>query len=127
MTVGTALDMDRVLENAEQLAGDWAGQRAERQRRRHLDPADFERLREAGFLGACLPIEDGGLWVSHQESGWQVFEILRRLAHGDSSVALVAAMHPMVLSTGDWLGSPPAQEPYTEAWEAQCRRVFATA
>ena len=125
-TVGSTLDAARVLANIQALAAEWAGQRAERQRRRHLDPADFERLREAGYLQACLPIEEGGLWEGHQHSGVMTYELVRTLAHGDSSVALTAAMHPLVLATAFWLASPPAPEPFTQAWEAQKRQVFQT-
>lgn len=120
----TGLDAARVLANVQALAAEWAGQRAERQRRRHLDPADFERLGEAGYVRACLPVEEGGLWESHQRSDVQTCELLRTLAHGDSSVALTAAMHPLVLTTAFWLGGPPAPEPFTAAWEAQRRQVF---
>src|ERR1700752_968302 len=125
-TTDSTLDAARVLANIQALAAEWAGQRAERQRRRHLDPADFERLREAGYLQACLPLEEGGLWESHQRSGVMTYDLVRILAHGDSSVALTATMHPLVLMTGFWLGSPPAPEPFTEAWEAQKRQVFQT-
>jgi alkylation response protein AidB-like acyl-CoA dehydrogenase len=121
------LDGARVLTNVQALAAEWAGQRAERQRRRHLDPADFERLREAGFQLACLPIEYGGLWESHQRSSRPLYELARTLAHGDSSVALTAVMHPLVLASAHWLGSPPAPPPYTEAWEEQQRFIFRTA
>ena len=82
----TMLDAARVLTNIQALSAEWAGQRAERQRRRHLDPADFERLREAGFICACLPVEEGGLWESHERSGIQTCELLRTLAHGDSGL-----------------------------------------
>lgn len=123
-TTDATLDAARVLTNIQALAAEWAGERAERQRRRHLDPADFERLREAGYIHASLPVEEGGLWESHQRSGVMTCELLRTLAHGDASVALAAAMHPLVLATAFWLGSPPAPEPHAEAWEAQKRQVF---
>src|SRR5262245_53349176 len=101
----TAADAARVLANVQALAAEWAGQRTERQRRRHLDSADFERLREAGFLRACLPIEYGGLWESHRQSDRLIYESVRTLAHGDSSAALTAAMHPLVLASAHWLGN----------------------
>jgi alkylation response protein AidB-like acyl-CoA dehydrogenase len=75
----TSPDAASVLRNVEAIAADCAGQRAERQRRRHLDPADFERLREAGFLQACLPAEHGGLWESHRSSDRLVYESVRTL------------------------------------------------
>jgi alkylation response protein AidB-like acyl-CoA dehydrogenase len=122
----TSLDSRQVTHNITEIVADWAGQRSERQRRRGLDRADFDRLREAGYPLACLPTEYGGLWERHDRSSRLVFDLLRVLAHGDSSVALVAAMHPGVLAAGGWLGSPSAPAPWSEAWEAQRSWVFQT-
>ena len=44
-------------------------------------------------------------------------EILRALAAGDSSVALVSAMHPAVLSF--WLATSVAPAPYTDGWTGE--------
>lgn len=121
------LDATRILKNMETIAAEWAGQRAERQRRRHLEPSDFERLREAGFLRACLPTEYGGLWESHSRSDRLMYESVRTLAHGDASVALAAVMHPLVLASAYWLGNPAAPPPYTEAWAEQRRWIFEAA
>ncbi|MPZ50794.1 MAG: hypothetical protein GEU75_16095 [Dehalococcoidia bacterium] len=44
-------------------------------------------------------------------------EILRTLAKGDPSVALVSSMHPAVLSF--WLCQDQVPEPFTEAWKSQ--------
>src|SRR3712207_5119792 len=79
------------------IAGKFAWQRADGQRRGELDPADFERLRAAGFTSTGVPEEMGGLWRSRQHSLGPVCELLRILAHGDPSVALVASMHVPVL------------------------------
>ncbi len=119
------MDADSVLRNITDVAADFAAQRAERQQRRALDPADFERLREAGFLLTAVPVDQGGMWESVQRSARPVCEILRTLARVDSSVALVCAMHPSVL--GFWLASPEAPSPFRDAWEAQRRRFFETA
>jgi alkylation response protein AidB-like acyl-CoA dehydrogenase len=35
-------------------------------------------------------------------------------------------MHPLVLASAHWLGSPPAPPPYSEAWEEQRSRIFQT-
>jgi hypothetical protein len=51
-------------------------------------------------------------------------ELLRTLAHGDSSVALVCAMHPTVLSF--WLTNPQVPDPFQAAWESQRRHIFQT-
>jgi len=106
------------------IATDFARHRRERQARRELDPADFARLAEAGFLLSGVPAEQGGLWVSTPGSTRLVCELLRTLAHGDSSVALVCAMHPVVL--GFWLATPAAPEPFAATWDEQRRVVFQT-
>lgn len=113
-----------VLAAVQLIATDFARQRRERQARRTLDPADFARLAEAGFLLSGVPAEHGGLWESTTGSTRLVCELLRTLARGDSSVALVCAMHPIVL--GLWLVAPAAPEPFAAAWDAQRRAVFQT-
>ena len=116
-----------VLERIRDISSDFARHRHERQRRRHLDPADFQRLHEAGYLRTGVPAEYGGLIESIPQSTRTVAEMLRILAHGDSSVALVAAMHPAVLYSAEWLITPDAPEPYTKAWARQREFVFQSA
>ena len=112
----TRISAQTVLDGVRALAAEFAQQRNERQRRRALDPADFDRLREAGFLLCAVPVEHGGLWEGASRSTRLVCELLRTLAHGDSSVALVAAMHPAVLATAGWLVPPDrAPEPFRGA------------
>ena len=48
--------------------------------------------------------------------------MLRILAHGDSSVALVCAMHPVVLNF--WMATAQAPPPFDQAWEEQRRLIF---
>lgn len=132
MAVQAAVDheaptMDIIRQNVRSLAAQFAQQRQVRQRRRELDPADFEQLAAAGFLRACLPVEHGGAWESVAGSLRPVCELLRELAHGDASVALVSAMHPAVLATGGWLVHTQAAPPFEGEWEAQRRWVFETA
>ena len=104
------------------IASEWRSNRPERQTRRGLDPADFERLAESGFLQVAVPNESGGLWRSVAETTRPICTALRTLAAADPSVALVASMHPAVL--GFWLARPDqAQSDWTEQREA----VFATA
>ena len=112
----------RILANVAELAGEFARQRPERQRRRGLDPADFERIRQTGYLLTCVPEADGGTWQSVGQSLRPVCEMLRTLAQGDSSVALVSAMHPSVL--GNWLCPSPVPADRQAAWQAQCDEVF---
>lgn len=108
---------DRVTE----IAAGFADQRAERQRRRELDPADFERLREAGFLLVGVPEALGGLWASAARSTRPICELLRTLAQGDPSAALVASMHPAVLA--HWVATPAPPREFETDWRAQQRRV----
>jgi alkylation response protein AidB-like acyl-CoA dehydrogenase len=111
-----------VLAAVQVIAAEFAQQRRERQVRRALDPADFARLADAGFLLSGVPAEQGGLWESGMGSTRLVCELLRTLARGDSSVALVCAMHPVVL--GFWLVTPAAPEPFAAAWDRQRRAIF---
>ncbi len=115
-----------VQARVDNVAAGFAAQRAERQKRRELDPADFAALAETGLLTASLPVAFGGLWQDGAHSGRALAELYRTLAHGDSSVALVASMHPTVLMVGQWLLVDPAPTPYAEAWQAQREWVFGT-
>ena len=99
-----------------------AGNRQERQGRRGLDPVDFERLAAAGFLRIAVPEEMGGLWRGVAETTRPICEVLRMLAAADPSVALVASMHPAVVSF--WLTRPDETQP---KWTEQRQAVFATA
>ncbi len=114
-----------ILGNVRAIAADFAAERGARQQRRALDPADFARLREAGILLTGVPVAQGGVWESVARSTRPVCEVLRALAHGDSSVALVCAMHPAVL--GFWLATPEVPAPDQAAWDAQRREVCQTA
>jgi alkylation response protein AidB-like acyl-CoA dehydrogenase len=104
------------------IAEKWRDQRSERQQRRHLDPADFDALVQAGFLMTVVPVDQGGLWESLEASTRPVCALLRILGAADPSVALVLAMHPAVV--GYWLASDDANQ---ADWEAQRRAVFASA
>jgi alkylation response protein AidB-like acyl-CoA dehydrogenase len=113
---------DDILGAAAALAESWRGERRDRFDRRHLDPDDFAALSDAGFLGLAVPVDQGGVWASAATSTRLPCEVLRTLASGDPSPALVAAMHPAVLAF--WLGNPDTSQP---DWEDQRRAVFATA
>jgi alkylation response protein AidB-like acyl-CoA dehydrogenase len=119
-----AADGDSVFKRVEALSAEWSAQRQERQRRRELDPADFDRLSEAGFLLTGVPAEQGGIWRDASRSVRPVCELLRVLARADSSVALVSAMHPTVLAF--WLATPSVPETYLPAWDEQRRHIFST-
>lgn len=119
------MEVQTVLTNVQAIAADFAAERAERQQRRSLNVADFDRLAGAGFLLSGVPKDMGGIWESVQTSTRPVCEMLRSLAGGDSSVALVASMHPAVLVF--WLASPTAEPAHQAAWSAQRELVFRTA
>lgn len=114
-----------VLANIKEVSAGFAAQRAERQRRRSLDMADFDLLADAGFHLTGAPPDMGGLNAGVAEFTRPLCDMLRVLARGDSSVALVASMHPAVI--GGWLEVPSAPQPYAAAWEKQRRFVFETA
>lgn len=118
------MDARTILENVQALAARFATERRERQQRRALVAADFVQLREAGFLLTGVPVEHGGIWESVRHSTRPLCEILRTLAHGDPSVALVCAMHPGVLAV--WLATSQVPPPFQAAWEAQRRYIFQT-
>lgn len=115
---------DQVIENLRGIAAGFAAERDERLRRTHLDRADFDLIAQAGFLATGLPVAQGGLWVDLRRSTRAYSEMIRTLAMGDPSVALVCAMHPSVLSL--WLAetNPPADR--MQAWREQCGWIFAT-
>lgn len=120
-TRNRAPNPDDVRTAVASVARDWATERHDRQRRRSLDPADFARLADTGYLRLGVPTELGGAFVSAEASTGQVARILRELATGDASVALVASMHPSVAYVGGWLADPHAPPEHAEAWDAQRR------
>jgi alkylation response protein AidB-like acyl-CoA dehydrogenase len=105
------------------IAHTFAADRPARQLRRHLERADFDQLREAGLPLVALPVDAGGLWQSVAESTRPICQTLRTLARGDSSVALVCAMHPAVLSY--WL-TAPAELAERSLWRHQCQDIFSS-
>ncbi|MGE0060174.1 MAG: acyl-CoA dehydrogenase family protein [Dehalococcoidia bacterium] len=111
--------MNTVQSNVESVAREFATQRSMRQARRAIDRADFEKLAAAGFTAIGAPVSAGGLWVDMKASTRDASNLVRAVAHGDPSVALVSAMHPAVLSF--WLCPGDAPEQHREAWAAQCR------
>jgi alkylation response protein AidB-like acyl-CoA dehydrogenase len=111
------VDVEQVTTNVRGIAEGFAADRAERQRRRELDRADFDALAEAGYLLTGVPAEQGGLFASVAESTRGISGILRALAQGDPSVALVSSMHPAVQSF--WHATPSVEGAEGEAWAAQ--------
>lgn len=107
-----------------EIARRFAADRHARQRRSELDAADFAELADAGFLMTGVSRRHGGLFESIAASTRPVADMLRVLAGGDSSVALVCAMHPAVLSF--WLVNDDAPEDQRIAWDRQRDEVAAT-
>jgi alkylation response protein AidB-like acyl-CoA dehydrogenase len=105
------------MENVRSVSAQFAQERRERQTRRELVMADFDQLKEAGLHLSGVLTDHGGMWESVSQSTRSICELLRVLAHGDSSVALVCAMHPSVLSF--WFATPQVPPPLQTAWEAQ--------
>ena len=119
------MDAQAVLSRVTEVSQSFASDRRNRQLRRNLDRADFDRLTEAGFLLTGVPEAMGGLWSDIRHSTRPIAEILRALALGDPSVALVSAMHPAVIAF--LLSQPEAPEPYSQAWSEQKRFVAKSA
>ena len=118
MTVSEAA----LVKGVQSIVEDWKLQRPERQARTHLERADFDAIREAGFLDAVVPDDMGGMWHDAASSARVVCDVLRLLATADPAVALVSAMHPAVVAF--WLLNPDPSQP---EWEEQRRAVFASA
>lgn len=113
-----------VIERLEEIAESFKGNVIERQKRRALDPSDFEKIKEAGFLLTGVPADQGGLWSGPAGSARDYSSMVRAIAHGDPSVALVASMHPAV--TAFFLGIESVSDA-TEAWVEQRQWVIDTA
>jgi len=116
--------LERVRAAVGDVAAGFATERDVRGRRTELDPADFAALARAGFLLTGVPVERGGLWAGVERSTRVYCAMLRELARGDPSLALVASMHPAVLAF--WL----AVETVTDApapWTTQREAYIDTA
>jgi alkylation response protein AidB-like acyl-CoA dehydrogenase len=125
MSSRTMMDSQTIQKEIGAVSEEFGQERRDRQLRRELLAADFDRIRDTGYLLTGVPVEQGGIWQSVAESARPICDIVRTLAHGDSSVALVSTMHPAVLSF--WLASPEADPEYQEAWDTQREWIFETA
>lgn len=119
------MNSDNVMARVAEITAQFARERAERQSRRELAPEDFAQLAAAGYLRTGVPVSMGGLWTDMATSTRGICEMLRTLARADASVALVASMHPAVLSFWLCQNDPPPE--YRAAWEEQSRFVAQTA
>ena len=82
------MDSNTILANIRELAERFARDRAARQLRRALDPADFDALRDAGFLRTGVPREIGGVWESVERTTQPVCQMLRTLARGTPGLGI---------------------------------------
>jgi alkylation response protein AidB-like acyl-CoA dehydrogenase len=111
------MDAETTQRNVAAIAQGFAQNRRSRQLRRNLEKADFDALAAAGYLLVGVPADMGGLWVDLKTSTRPVCELLRTLAQGDPSVALVSAMHPAV--TAYWLANSGPELETQGRWVAQ--------
>ena len=111
------MDYVTIRENVQEVSDQFAQNRRERQLRRELVASDFDQLKEAGFHLTGVLAESGGLWESTSGATRMSCELLRILAHGDSSVALVCSMHPSVAAF--WLATVEVPSPYQAEWDKQ--------
>src|SRR5439155_13904958 len=84
-----AVEAADVLDNVRQIADRFAADRRTRQLRTDLVGSEFDELADAGLSLSGVPVDQGGLWESMPASTRAICELLRTLAGGDSSVALV--------------------------------------
>jgi alkylation response protein AidB-like acyl-CoA dehydrogenase len=112
-----------LLASIGEISRRFAVDRRQRQQRRELDPLDIAAIRDAGFHLSAVPEDQGGWWQGSPRSVRTQCEALRLLAQGDSSVALVASMHPSVLA---FWRDPAAPSTEAAGWAAQKRDVFGT-
>jgi alkylation response protein AidB-like acyl-CoA dehydrogenase len=117
-------DAQEITAALHSIAQDFSTDVIARQKRSELDPADFKRLSQAGFLLTGVPVEQGGLWQGPDKSARPYAEMVRTIAHGDPSVALVASMHPAV--TAFFLGVPVVDDA-PGAWAQQRQWVIESA
>lgn len=115
------LHAQELLAAVRDIARDFVSDRKQRQQRRALDPADITALTAIGLHLAAVPEEFGGWWQGRQKSLRVQCQALRLLAQGDPSLALVASMHPAILSY--WRDPAPPTTGQAE-WQAQRQAVF---
>jgi alkylation response protein AidB-like acyl-CoA dehydrogenase len=106
-----------IKDNVQEISSQFAAERHERQKRRELVRSDFDDLTSAGFHLTGVLAGQGGIWENVPTSVRQICDLLRILAHGDSSVALVSSMHPVVLAA--WLATPEVSPSHNSAWQEQ--------
>ena len=89
-----------------------------------LNADDFRTLHEAGYTALGAHAGFGGAWENIAGSVDPLCAALRVIARADPSVALVSAMHPLVLAYWNAVGPTAYAE---SAWRQQCEFVSASA
>jgi alkylation response protein AidB-like acyl-CoA dehydrogenase len=117
-------DIEAVRRRLQPFAKRLAEERDERRKRTHLDRQDFVSLADTGYLLTGVPAHMGGLWNGPARSTRDYCSLLRQIARGDPSLALVASMHPAVLAF--WL-TVDVVDHDDGAWQAQRRDLFESA
>lgn len=105
--------MHRMIEIAQELAGEFRGRAAEYDRTGEFPTANYDRMREAGYLRGIVPTELGGMGATLAEAA----RAQEELARGCASTAIAVNMHQFqigVMTDGFRNGAPT---------EAPLRRV----
>lgn len=119
------MDTSTAIANVDELSRHFQKTWRERQLRRNLDAADFDQLRATGFHLSSVPQEHGGYWSGVSQSTRAICTMLTALGRADSSLALVASMHPSVIAF--WTTLPTVDPAFQKDWDDQSARVFASA
>ena len=105
------MDEQTVVENIRALASEFANERGERQLRRDLRRADFDKIRDSGYLLTAVLVDQGRISESVEKATRPICDMLSILAQGGPSIALVSAMHPAVITFGTGCFCPRRQLP----------------
>lgn len=97
--------MHRMIEIAQELAEEFRGRAAEYDRTGEFPHANYDRMRETGYLRGIVPEELGGLGASLPEAA----RAQEELARGDGATAIAVNMHQFqvgVMADGFRNGAP---------------------
>ncbi|GAA4557182.1 SfnB family sulfur acquisition oxidoreductase [Planotetraspora kaengkrachanensis] len=105
-TAHVIADDAEALAVAEELAGEFAAEAAERDARRRLPRQELDRLSASGLLGITVPREHGGADVRART----VAEVFRLLAAADPNIAQIPQSHIVYVNVLRQQGDPAQQE-----------------
>lgn len=98
------------LQQARQLAAEFAETAVERDKRGGTPKAERDALRRSGLLGLIIPTQYGGLGASWSET----LEVTREFARVDSSIAHVFGFQHLMLATVRLFARPEQWQPWFE-------------